>query len=87
MDQNRIDQAKRELRDLTGPYSDGNVDAVKKVLDEFPFLINEVSMFISLHSIIISKIYLIDLSTIARLGHVLSHGISRSFVFSSCSTC
>ncbi len=47
MDQNRIDQAKRELSNLTGPHSDGNVDAVKKVLDEFPFLINEVSVFLS----------------------------------------
>lgn len=56
MDQTRIDQAKRELNELTGPYGDGNVDAVKKILDEFPFLINEVSgfffflvIFLSLH--------------------------------------
>ena len=45
MDQNRIDQAKRELNELTGPYGDGNVDTLKKILDEFPFLINEVSEF------------------------------------------
>eukprot|EP01040_Poterioochromonas_malhamensis_P019433 gene19433-22960_t len=54
MDQTRIDQAKREINELTGPYGDGNVDTLKKILDEFPFLINEVISPFSGHTILAS---------------------------------